>query len=535
MMVLRFYGIIKFGPKMINRTSHLMESKKHLIPLILVWQFACAVSPVFAANGQTTSCDFVGLGSSEKLTDKNLVSPIYKKTFLKYGINVDKMITRQQIEADFAHLNALFAVITQGQKEQDSWNKIFATAASNTPAQSSINDFGHYLKKVLSYSNHKALEEDAVKLPPGYLPFLLADSNGGVLALHKDRKSFLDSEFPLLLEVDGEPLQVWVIAAQKNTASTSPQSKRARVLNSLSAINFLRMERQKKVSQSVSITLASLDKKKTKKLSLNLSEHVVKASFRKHAPLTMNIGSDLLFTKWTKLHSHAEEVDAIYSALRRSGSYKGVIVDLREVDGYNKHFIEGVLPYFLPEQVHFEPLAFAKPHKSLNAVCSQNKMDAYESGFSKISQLNLTAADQQVLKNNIIKQRNNDNQNPSTESLIWAGKNTTLKPQIKVPVVFLINEQTRGDIEIFLAAIKGRTNVTIVGSPSAGEVTQMVNYRLPNSGFIVRAPKYQLLSSKQQQIEGFGVLPDIQVRPEPLDRIGKSDALLQMAVKILRQ
>jgi C-terminal processing protease CtpA/Prc len=99
------------------------------------------------------------------------------------------------------------------------------------------------------------------------------------------------------------------------------------------------------------------------------------------------------------------------------------------------------------------------------------------------------------------------------------------------PVVVLMNSACANATDVLLGAFKGRKNVTLMGTPSAGSSAHLRPARLANSGVVVRLSSMASFRPDGKLYDGRGVDPDVEAWPTPADVIGRSDTVLDAAVK----
>ena len=90
--------------------------------------------------------------------------------------------------------------------------------------------------------------------------------------------------------------------------------------------------------------------------------------------------------------------------------------------------------------------------------------------------------------------------------------------------------------DVFLSALKGLPNVTLVGEPSCGGSARAQIVELPASGLKVRFASMASFQASGQLFDGRGVRPDIEVTPEPDYYLeGGSDPVLDHAVALVHE
>ncbi|MHC4137953.1 MAG: S41 family peptidase [Planctomycetota bacterium] len=102
------------------------------------------------------------------------------------------------------------------------------------------------------------------------------------------------------------------------------------------------------------------------------------------------------------------------------------------------------------------------------------------------------------------------------------------------PVVVLMDVFCFSATDIFLGALDGLRNVTLLGVPSGGGSGRSQAVRLRHSGFDVRVSSMASFQPDGKLYDGNGVAPDVLVEPQATDWIGRTDTMLEAALKRLR-
>jgi C-terminal processing protease CtpA/Prc len=99
------------------------------------------------------------------------------------------------------------------------------------------------------------------------------------------------------------------------------------------------------------------------------------------------------------------------------------------------------------------------------------------------------------------------------------------------PVIVLMNGRCFSATDIFLAALKGMKNVTLLGTPSAGGSAYGQDVVLGETPFRVRIGSMASFQPDGRLFDRNGVRPDVVVEPTPAYYIGGADRALAEAVK----
>ena len=89
--------------------------------------------------------------------------------------------------------------------------------------------------------------------------------------------------------------------------------------------------------------------------------------------------------------------------------------------------------------------------------------------------------------------------------------------------------------DIFLGALKGWKNVTLMGQSSGGGSGCRESYRLRNSQIKIYLSSMASFQPNGKLYDGNGIQPDVIIEPIPTDFIGKTDSILQAAIQRLQK
>jgi len=110
----------------------------------------------------------------------------------------------------------------------------------------------------------------------------------------------------------------------------------------------------------------------------------------------------------------------------------------------------------------------------------------------------------------------------------------------KKPVIILMDSMNFSATDIFLNAMKGRKNITLMGQASGGGSGRSRYYFLPGlqgeaiSG-VVLMPTMISYKTNGDLVEGVGVQPDLFIKYSIADLTGESDSILEKAEAILAE
>lgn len=172
------------------------------------------------------------------------------------------LLTREQAIEDVRELGARledrFAYLTLNGTD---WRVELADLEEQLPVQITPTDLALRLEVFMATfgDGHAAVESPTPTRPTAYPPFVTADSAHGVVALRPDRSGFVNPERPVLIAIDGRPIDEWLAALSRRIPAGSPQFVRDRAVRRLVLLALVRPELGIAETPTVSCTLAASD------------------------------------------------------------------------------------------------------------------------------------------------------------------------------------------------------------------------------------------------------------------------------------
>lgn len=120
---------------------------------------------------------------------------------------------------------------------------------------------------------HSSVASSSVQLTSlcsEFLPFLVEESGGRLVAFKADRSGFVDPDFPFLQGMDGVPITAWLEAASRYVAKGSPQFLRCHTIRNLRYVQCLRDELGLSGSKAIQVKLESADGLSSKQIEMPL-------------------------------------------------------------------------------------------------------------------------------------------------------------------------------------------------------------------------------------------------------------------------
>jgi len=367
----------------------------------------------------------------------------------------------------------------------------------------------------------------------GFLPFLVAEVDGRLLAFKVDRSGFVDAQYPFLRGIDGIDTKIWLEAATQIVPKGSEQFVRHRSIRNLRYIEYLRRELGLKISDIVEVELETEDGRSRRRLSLPVT-----SVFPKYGPwprtkskiLAGNIGY-LRIPLW--MSNEQEFLDELVTYMKKFRSTRGMIIDIRGIGGGSRAPLRILFPFFMAD---------SDPPKVFNIAAYRlgHRKDILDARWLYPASWPHWTAGERTSIEQAAERFNPQWQPPSDEFSKWHyfvlkanRENGTY--HYHRPVIILMSTTNFSASDIFLGAFKGWKNVTLIGNPSSGGSGRYQQYRLHNSQISIRLSSMASFQPNGKLYDGNGIQPDVMIESIPTDFIGQSDTILDAAIKYINQ
>ncbi|MCZ6602863.1 MAG: S41 family peptidase, partial [Planctomycetota bacterium] len=381
-------------------------------------------------------------------------------------------------------------------------------------------------------------------LPRGYAPFLFGEAEGRVFVFEEDRSDFVDPEHPYLRSLDGLEIESWLRAAREIVAQGSPQWIRSQSVRNLRYITYLRQALGLKQSRSIRMVLESEDGKRTRPREVRIASRSRPAYGPWPRMNNQVLPGEIGYLRIERMESDSKVLDALRRSMRRFEGTRGLIIDVRGNGGGTRDVLRTLLPYFLKEDdgprvvnvaAYRLPPGISRGEKEgylenrfLFPVTSKVWSEAEKGTIAKFSggfrpEWAPPEKDFSAWHYMVISPMNEGDQ----------GDNGDLSLYDK-PVVVLLDEGCFSATDVFLGAFKGLSGVTLMGTPSGGGSGRVARIRLIHSQIVLTLSSMASFQPNGMMYDGNGVEPDVVVRPLPSDSLGRTDTLLEAALKHLQ-
>ena len=376
-------------------------------------------------------------------------------------------------------------------------------------------------------------------LPRGYAPFTAGSHQGRVFIHSPGRNAFIDSECPFLVKMDGVPIEKWLQASNPIIPQGSPHFVHDKQLESLLFINYLRQGLGLSVKEEVQLDLESPDRKQSRSMTVKVEATPI----RRKGFTYMDTGRVGEFG-YLRIPSMRYEPAFLEDLNERMEGFKdtsGLIIDVRDNSGGSQDTLKTLLPYFLkPED----------PMRIVNVAAYRLPVKLPRpnpAGFLGLHGRSLHPPTSKVWSPDEREQIHGFLESFRPSWTLPAGKFSDWHVMAVHPrsnprayryeahVCVLSNAGSFSATDNFLGGLKGLPNVTLVGTPSGGGSGRMQYYKMPNSKLPFTLSQMASYSRTGVLYDSNGVAPDVIVEAMPEDHIGKGDAVLDAALKILRE
>ena len=380
---------------------------------------------------------------------------------------------------------------------------------------------------------HARVDDWDRALPPGYLPFLVEPSGQRFVAFSPDRTGLLSADHPYVDSIDGKPLADWIASASAYIPDGSQQYVRGQGLRLLRSIQFLRREMGLKEKETIEVALMSEDGKGSKTLTLPVARSSpVYGTWppENHRPA---VPRDIEYVRVTSMDDHA--VRRIAAAVRVAADARGLIIDLRDNGGGSRDALRELAALLLkpgePPRVVNAAVHRLHPEHGPELMASRFLYPENWNGWS--------AAEREAIAQ--FKKTFRPQWPPPRDAygdwhyMVLSRPADRREPPFDKPVVVLMNGKCFSATDVFLSALKGMPNVTLVGTPSGGGSANVNTLRLAETPVRVRLGTMVSFQADGRLFDKHGVEPDVRVEPAPEYFLGGADHQLEEAVRLINK
>lgn len=442
-------------------------------------------------------------------------------------------LTPQQVQEDCLELRAfLMERYSYLQRRPEVAKEVLA--ALEKPAAKNRTELALYLSRLLARfgDGHTRLPGLENHLPRRYTPFLVGVEGRRLVAFTPGRISFLDE--PYLEKIDGVEVERWLAATDAFVAHGSQQYRLWRGARALRHIAFLRRRLGLPESEAMRVELASADgKRSTVDLPLSSRKPLYGDWPRKASGLLAgNIG----YLRIPEMRGDERWLTALRDWMEKFKETRGLILDVRGNGGGTRDTLRVLMPYFLRKSDAPVVVNVAK-YRLPAAERPENPQGHLDNRFLYPTTYRGWKEEERAAIRKFQKEFEPEWTPPERDFSRWHYMVISAAPSAYYygrPVVVLMDAFCFSATDIFLGALDGLRNVTLLGVPSGGGSGRSQGLRLKHSGLDVRVSSMASFQPDGKLYDGNGVAPDVVVEPNATDWIGRTDTLFEAARKRLR-
>lgn len=388
-------------------------------------------------------------------------------------------------------------------------------------------------------------------LPEGYLPVLLQNAQGGVVAFTQDRSGFVDPARPYITAIDGVLIVDWMSAASVYVTAGSPQLVERRSLRMIRWINAVRDELDRPHADGITLTLTD-GQGSIAEVELPIaSSRPIYGEWPRSQPEQLESGTGYIrlasMTPSDELEDRADEagwddetLDAIWMEeiqreIDRFEDSPAIIIDVRGNGGGLRHPTIAVMKRIMAADS--DPVvinaARAKLMPGMDRTPEVSHLDnrmLYPEDWS-----GWTDAERRAIAE--FKKRFTPEWSPKDNDfgdwhymVVSPDESSPVETQ---PVVVLIDAGCFSATDIFAAALGELPNVTLVGQATSGGSARSLRHGINALGIDVKLASMISYQPNGKLYDGEGVTPDIVVESIPTDLIAETDFVLERAEAML--
>ena len=366
-----------------------------------------------------------------------------------------------------------------------------------------------------------------------YIPFSLAETEYGVLAVDMRSGEFVDPSFRFVAAIDGIDISTWIETASRFEAQASPQLNRRRALRSVQRLDLLRLELQLPTRSTVSISFEREDgKRREREFEVEDSRPpTARVPVRESGKLPDGIGY-LSIQEMEK-----EFLPEILDWMKKFKNTKALIIDVRGNGGGSYHILRTLAPYFLSKTSdpvvsnlmvyrlapYFTPdhLSGRPSFRHDDVGWSTNEKAVIQRALAEFQPSWKPPAGKFSDWHFMLLNRKSDR---SSRTYFYGQ-----------PVAVLMDGWCFSATDGFLSAFAEFPQATLIGQQSAGGSGATREFLLPESDIRVGLSSAASFRPNGEMFDGFGIQADIRVMPEPEDFVGRSDRVLELTFALLKQ
>ena len=452
-----------------------------------------------------------------------------------------ELIPRKELEADLDYLeHVLVNCFSYLELRPVDYRGALDAIRGSLAEETSLNQFRLQLAKLISLfcDGHARLATShAEYMPRGYAPYVAGSYKGRVYL--SDGEEFLDQKHPYVKAIDGRPLAEWMEVASYIVVKESPQWRLRQSLKMLAYVNYIRAELGLPRKETIALELESEDRKSTRKMEVDINRRPKRGAEFPDGD-SRRIG-EVGYIRLPQMTGSARFLAELNQWMGRFRDTKGLVIDVRGNPGGSKNILLTLMPYFLkpgdPMRI-IEFSAYRKPMELPRPMPDGFNMSSMSAQPVTSSHWKTDA--QRKFIGEAIRKFKPTWPLPAGKfsDLYVLAFDSTMNPEAYYydkPLIILQDSGSFSASDIFLGGFMGLPNTTLMGTASGGGNGWMDRYTLPNTELEIILCQTAKFRPTGEPYDGLGVPPDVVMEATPADRMGRSDSVLEAALRRLRQ
>jgi len=386
---------------------------------------------------------------------------------------------------------------------------------------------------------HARIRNRSAWLPSGFLPFVIEEIDGKLVALKYNRRDLYEAGYPFLKKIDGVDAEAWVAAAGKMAVDGSPQYQRTAALGFAHFVRLTHYMLGKDGERNFDIVLANRGGEEvTKSIGASDDPPQIMPAGRKTtiARASERIGY-MRIAQMVDDRETLRKLNLAMSDFRKTTD--GLIIDVRGNPGGSRAVLRTLFPLIMTADD--EPRVLNVAAYRLQPGDAPDKQEGY---LDNRELWPASSRTWQPYKKEAIekfaKKFRPEWKLPQDEFSDWHYMLATSLPGMSSlaytkPIAILMDEYCYSATDVFLGAFKGFRGVTLIGRASGGCSGRPNRHRLPNSRLPVELSTMASFQPNGQLYDGNGVQPDIVVDKTMAEVLGEEDAIMETALKHLQK
>ena len=472
----------------------------------------------------------VEVGSKKRVELKGIAVTAEKRAAIWHaGIHAHRVVSHQQWQEDLEDLKAKlqeqFAYLELGDFD---WSRALKQLAKQPKGELEVDQLSQQVDQFMCQFRDGHAYVGKLPRPNKYAPYLLQETVDGIIAFLPDRSNFVDPEHPKLHKINGVHIEEWMRRAAVNVVRGSPQLVRHRTLRMLRSL--AKYTDRSVLEKPLTLELRSLDGKSSSTKTMDWVTRPPSYSSWQRYPGLHREGIGYL--QISSMDSN--QVDAMRRRMNQLRDVNALIVDVRGNGGGSRAHLLALAGYLTgPDEGYWvgNVAQYKLAKKFRSDHLEARFMYTEDSDHWNVGQRKAIAQFRKGFKPEWKPQG-------SFSDWHYLVLGQTGHPEeyfFDKPVIILSDAGCFSATDIFLAALKGRPRITLMGEASGGGSARSQGLTLRHSKIAIRCASMASFQPNGQLYDGRGVQVDVKVptRASDLLKSGK-DSVLQAAVQRLK-